>query len=115
MSGLPVRYLHQNILVGHDDSRAALFRVATVSYPFLADADKRAWLGRLARFAFAVEADFSLLGHHLRDRVVDPALQGLAVDVLALEPAPDHVRDLAGPREAARVGGTDRVACACHD
>jgi hypothetical protein len=56
----PLRYVHQNILVGHGDARAALFRVETVSYPFLATAEKRAWLRRLARFAFAVEADFSL-------------------------------------------------------
>jgi hypothetical protein len=56
----PLRYAHQNILVGKGDARAALFRVDTVSYPFLAAADQREWLRRLARFAFAVEADFSL-------------------------------------------------------
>ena len=44
----------------HSDDRAALFRVDTLSYPFLAAADKCDWLRRLARFAFAVEADFSL-------------------------------------------------------
>src|SRR4051794_35678132 len=60
MSRFPLRYAHQNILVGDGDARAALFRVDTVSYPFLAAADKRNWLQRLARFAFAVEADFSL-------------------------------------------------------
>jgi hypothetical protein len=60
VSRFPLRYVHQNILVGEDDARAALFRVDTVSYPFLAAADKRDWLGRLARFAFSVEADFSL-------------------------------------------------------
>src|SRR3712207_1696746 len=60
MNGFPLRYLHQNILVGDGDARAALFRVETVSYPFLAAADKREWLRRLARFAFSVEADFSL-------------------------------------------------------
>src|SRR3954454_25158553 len=60
MSRFPLRYAHQNILVGEGDTRAALFRVDTVSYPFLAAADKREWLRRLARFAFAVEADFSL-------------------------------------------------------
>src|ERR671917_1660121 len=60
VSRFPLRYAHQNILVGHGDARAALFRVETVSYPFLAAADKREWLRRLARFAFAVEADFSL-------------------------------------------------------
>ena len=60
MTTLPLRYVHQNILVGRGDARAALFRVATISYPFMATADKREWLGRLARFAFAAEADFSL-------------------------------------------------------
>jgi hypothetical protein len=60
MTGLPLRYLHQNILVGHGDARAAMYRVASISYPFMASADKREWLRRLARFAFAVEGDFSL-------------------------------------------------------
>lgn len=60
MTRFPLRYAHQNILVGEGDARAALFRVDSVSYPFLAAADKREWLRRLARFAFAVEADFSL-------------------------------------------------------
>jgi hypothetical protein len=60
MTRFPLRYAHQNILVGAGDARAALFRVDTVSYPFLAVAGKREWLRRLARFAFAVEADFSL-------------------------------------------------------
>jgi len=60
MSGFPLRYVHQNILVGGGAARAALYRLDTISYPFLAAADKREWLRRLARFAFAVEADFSL-------------------------------------------------------
>src|SRR3954454_20138539 len=60
MSRFPLRYAHQDILVGHGDTRAALFRVDTVSYPFLAAADKREWLRRLARVAVAVEAGFSL-------------------------------------------------------
>ena len=33
MRGLPVRYVHQNILVGHGEARAALFRVATHLLP----------------------------------------------------------------------------------
>ena len=49
MSGLPVRYVHQNILVGHGEARAALFRVATISYPFMAGA-------RQARVAAAAGA-----------------------------------------------------------
>jgi hypothetical protein len=60
VTGFPLRCAHQNVLVGHGEARAALFRLETVSYPFLAAADKREWLRRLARFAFAVEADFSL-------------------------------------------------------
>ena len=42
---LPLRYVHQNLLVGQGDARAALFRVPTISYPFLPGADKRDWLG----------------------------------------------------------------------
>ena len=57
MSAFPLRYVHQNVLVGHGDARAALYRVSSISYPFMAAADKREWLGRLARFAFGVEAD----------------------------------------------------------
>ena len=60
MTAFPLRFVHQNILVGRGEARAALYRVDTVSYPFLAAADKRQWLRRVARFAFAVEADFSL-------------------------------------------------------
>src|SRR3954454_1665492 len=60
MTGLPLRHVHQNILVGHGDARAALYRVSTISYPFMAAADKREWLRRLARLAFAAEADLSL-------------------------------------------------------
>ena len=60
MTRLPLRYVHQNILVGHGDARAALFRVQTASYPFLSVADKREWLRRLARLAFTLEADVSL-------------------------------------------------------
>ena len=44
MSRFPLRYAHLNILVGRGDDRAALFRLDTVSYPFLAEADKRDWL-----------------------------------------------------------------------
>ena len=60
MRAFPLRFAHQNVLVGEADARAALYRVSCVSYPFLAAADKREWLGRLARFAYAAEADFSL-------------------------------------------------------
>jgi hypothetical protein len=59
-NGFPLRYVHQNLLIGHGDAHAALYRLDTVSYPFLAAADKREWLRRMARFAFSAEADFSL-------------------------------------------------------
>ena len=48
MSAFSLRYAHQNILFGRGDERAALYRLDTVSYPFLPDRDKLAWLGRLA-------------------------------------------------------------------
>lgn len=60
MSGLPVRMVHRNVLVGAGADRAALYRLECVSYPFLSTADKRNWLRRVARLAFAVDADFSL-------------------------------------------------------
>jgi hypothetical protein len=56
----PVRHAHGNILIGPDGDRAALYRVQTVSYPFLADTDKVAWYRRLTRFAHGVEQDFSV-------------------------------------------------------
>jgi hypothetical protein len=60
VSSFPLRYAHQNVLVGHGDTHAGLYRVGCISYPFMATADKRAWLARLARFAYVVGADFSL-------------------------------------------------------
>jgi hypothetical protein len=60
VNGFPLRYVHQNLLIGHGEAYAALYRVDTISYPFLAAADKREWLRRMARFAFSAEADFSL-------------------------------------------------------
>src|SRR3954471_12758524 len=60
MSGFPLRYLHRNVLVGGGLERAALYRLQTISYPFMSGAQQREWLGRLARLAFVVEADFSV-------------------------------------------------------
>jgi hypothetical protein len=60
VSWFPLRYAHQNVLVGRGDTHAGLYRVGCISYPFMATADKRAWLARLARFAYVVGADFSL-------------------------------------------------------
>jgi len=56
----PLRYAYGNVLFGPGEERAALYRIDTVSYPFLPEREKEAWLARLARFAFSVEADFSL-------------------------------------------------------
>jgi hypothetical protein len=55
----PIEYAHQNLLIG-SNNYAGLYRLNTVSYPFLSSSDKRTWLSRLARFAFSVGADFSL-------------------------------------------------------
>jgi len=60
MSSLPLRYAHGNVLFGRGDERVALFRLETVSYPFLSERMKTLWFMRLAKLAFSVEADFSL-------------------------------------------------------
>ncbi len=57
---LPFRHLHGNIMIGNSEQHAAIYRVATVSYPYLPEADKLAWLGKLARFAYSIGVDFSL-------------------------------------------------------
>lgn len=56
----PVRDIHANILIGHDDSRAAVYRVQTVSYPHRSVEDQEEWWSRLATYAFIVGADYSL-------------------------------------------------------
>jgi hypothetical protein len=60
VSAFPLRYAHGNILFGRGDERLALYRVETISYPFKSQREKVEWLRRLAQFAFAAEADFSL-------------------------------------------------------
>ena len=60
MTPFPLRYAHGNILFGPGEERAALYRVEMDSYRFLPARDKIARLGRLARFAFGIQADFSL-------------------------------------------------------
>jgi AAA-like domain len=56
----PLRYAHANIIFGPQGEAAALYRLETVSYPFLPERDKLLWFERLAHFAFACECDFSL-------------------------------------------------------
>ena len=60
MRVLPLRYAHRNILIGPRGAAAALYRLDTVSYRFLPTRDKLLWFDRLAQFAFACGADFSL-------------------------------------------------------
>jgi hypothetical protein len=56
----PLRYAHGNLLIGQREERAALYRLDTVSYRYLPRRDKELWFNRLAQFAYAAEADFSL-------------------------------------------------------
>src|SRR3954470_24659486 len=56
----PVRDIHSNILIGHDDSRAAVYRVDTVSYPHRSLEDQEEWWSRLATYGFVVGADVSV-------------------------------------------------------
>ena len=60
MIRFPLRYARRNVLIGPGGEAAALYRAATVSYPFLPVAEKWALLRRLERFAYLVGADFSL-------------------------------------------------------
>jgi hypothetical protein len=56
----PLRYARRNILVGSAGEAAALYRVETLSYPFLPVAEKWSVLHRLERLLAVVGADFSL-------------------------------------------------------
>ncbi len=60
MSGFPLRYARQNVLIGPGGEAAALYRAEPVSYPFLPVAEKWALLHRIERFGHLVGADFSL-------------------------------------------------------
>lgn len=56
----PLRYARQNVLIGPGGEAAALYRLPTVSYPFLPVGEKWRWLRTLERLATVVGADFSL-------------------------------------------------------
>jgi len=56
----PLRYAHSNLLIGHGGEAAALYRLATFSYPFAGTARKWELLGGLERLAHLLGADFSL-------------------------------------------------------
>ncbi len=56
----PLRYARQNLLLGPGGEAAALYRLPTVSYPFLPVGEKWRWLRTLERLATVVGADFSL-------------------------------------------------------
>ncbi|MBA2555744.1 MAG: ATP-binding protein [Chloroflexi bacterium] len=59
--GFPLRYVRRNILFGRQPNDvAALYRLPMISYPFMPDDDKKAWLTQMAGLAFTVQADFSL-------------------------------------------------------
>jgi len=60
VSAVGLRYARGNVLLGRGGEAAALYRVQTLSYPFLPVAGKWALLHRLERLAYVVGADFSL-------------------------------------------------------
>jgi hypothetical protein len=60
VSRFPLRYARRNVLIGPGGQAAALYRAATVSYPFLPDAGKWGLLRRVERFGHLVGADFSI-------------------------------------------------------
>jgi hypothetical protein len=56
----PLRYARSNVLVGPGGEAAALYRVRTLSYPYLPAEEKWALLHRLERLIAAVAADLSI-------------------------------------------------------
>ena len=60
MIRFPLRYARRNLLIGPGGEAAALYRLDTVTYPFLPAAQKWALQGRWERFAHLLGADFSL-------------------------------------------------------
>lgn len=60
MTRFPLRYARRNVLIGPGGEAAALYRAATVAYPFLPAGEKWGLLSRLERFAHLADADFSL-------------------------------------------------------
>lgn len=60
MIRFPLRYARRNVLIGPGGEASALYRLRTVSYPFLPASEKWALLGRLERLGQLVGADFSL-------------------------------------------------------
>jgi len=57
----PLRYIRGNLLFGRQpNALAALYRLPMISYPFMSEADKVAWLRQMAGLAFVVKADFSI-------------------------------------------------------
>ncbi|HEX4304823.1 MAG TPA: ATP-binding protein [Solirubrobacterales bacterium] len=60
MIRFPLRYARANVLLGPGGEAAALYRVETLSYPYLPIADKWALLHRIERLIAVVGADLSI-------------------------------------------------------
>ena len=56
----PFRHLHRNIMLGHGDQHAAVYRLDTVSYPYLPEREQEATRDRLADFIYGIGVSFSL-------------------------------------------------------
>lgn len=55
-----LRYADGHILYGQGGGVSALYRIETVSYPYLGERRQEEWFWRLWRFAYGIEANFSL-------------------------------------------------------
>jgi hypothetical protein len=75
----PLKAAFGNILLGPRGEAAALYRVQAVSYPFLSVRNKRDLLGRLAAFAYGVNAHFSLYRAQRSYPADEYVEQGMAV------------------------------------
>lgn len=60
MSAVPIRYARGNVIFGPGGHPASVFRLPSVSYALLPDADKESWLWTMAGLAFNARSDFSI-------------------------------------------------------
>ena len=86
-------------------------RAAVEAGEAVVDVGAEAGLAHLA-VADDVDARLALLRDHLGDGGVDPRLELSLVDLLAVEPLPDHVREIVRPRKAARMRRQDSFVSA---
>jgi hypothetical protein len=86
MTDFPLRFADRNLLFGRGGQVGAVYRLQTISYPFLPPVDQKDWWSRLGQVAFEIEADFQLL----RVNRMYPAAEYVDQGMLLLAPDGDE-------------------------